>query len=194
MRTSTESSSAVVGLLTAVVIVLTACSGENSPTPASTSAAPSTPGTSTASASTPNTAAVFDPCTALTPEFLTAHQWNARTPTPKQDSTGSFQLKGCSYVAQSAYTFRVQTTNGTLDQVREKFPTATELTIGGRNALRYEARPDVPGGCTVNIEMKSGSLYILVDDPRGLHPRKLSPCDNVTEIAEAVAPLIPQGS
>jgi hypothetical protein len=42
--------------------------------------------------------------------------------------------------------------------------------------------------------MKSGSLYILVDDPHGLHPRKLSPCASATEIAEAVAPLLPAGS
>ncbi|WP_433205880.1 DUF3558 domain-containing protein [Nocardia sp. CA-107356] len=194
MSISVKNSPAVAGLLTAAAIVLAACGGGNSPTPTSTSTAPATSGPSTAPSSIPNTGAAFEPCTALTPEFLTAHQWNARTPTPKQDSTGGFQWKGCLYVAQSTYTFRVQTTNGTLTQVREKFPTATELTIGGRKALRYEARPDVPGGCTVNIDMKSGSLYILVDDPRGLHPRKLSPCDNVTEIAEAIVPLIPQGS
>jgi hypothetical protein len=88
----------------------------------------------------------------------------------------------------------VETTNGILAQVREKFPAAIDLTVGSRKALRYEARPDVPGGCTVNVEMKSGSLYILVDDPRGLHPRKLSPCASATEIAEAVAPLLPAGS
>jgi hypothetical protein len=194
MRASAKRSSAVGGLLTVAAIVLTACGGGNSSTPTSASTAPATSGTSTAPSSTSSTGAAFDPCTALTPQFLTEHQWNARTPTPKQDSTGNFQWKGCVYVAQSTYTFRVQTTNGTLAQVREKFPTATELTIGGRKALRYEARPDVPGGCTVNIDIKSGSLYILVDDPRGLHPRKLSPCDNVTEIAEAVVPLIPQGA
>ncbi|WP_433723438.1 DUF3558 domain-containing protein [Nocardia sp. CA-129566] len=175
----------------AALALLTGCtSDKGSPTPQSI-----TPAASTSAAATSGTATTaFDPCTALTPQFLTEHQWDARAPEHKQTTTGAFTWKGCTYLAQARYTFGVQTTNGTLDQVREKFPTATELTIGGRRALRYEARPDVPGGCTVNIDMKSGSLYILVDDPRGLHPRKLSPCDSVTEIAEAVAPLIPQGS
>ncbi|MEV5832982.1 DUF3558 domain-containing protein [Nocardia sp. NPDC052112] len=185
--------SSTAGLLTvAAALVLAACGGGSSSTSTSTAATPAMSSTSATPSSSSN--AAFDPCTALTPQFLSEHQWNARTPTPKQDSTGNFQWKGCLYVAQSTYTFRVQTTNGTLAQVREKFPTATELTIDGRGALRYEARPDVPGGCTINIEMKSGSLYIVVDDPRGLHPRKLSPCDNVTEVAEAVVQLVPQGS
>ena len=44
--------------------------------------------------------------------------------------------KGCLYVAQTAYTFRVQTTNGTLAQVHEKFPAAVDLTVADRKALR----------------------------------------------------------
>ncbi|WP_040691823.1 DUF3558 domain-containing protein [Nocardia vinacea] len=175
----------------AVLALVTACtSDKGSATPESTTPAAST----SAVGSTSATATAFDPCTALTPQFLAQRQWDARAPEHKQTTTGAFTWKGCAYLAQARYTFGVQTTNGTLAQVREKFPAATELTIDGRKALRYEARPDVPGGCTVNIDMKSGSLYILVDDPRGLHPRKLSPCDNVTEIAEAVVPLLPQGS
>jgi hypothetical protein len=102
--------------------------------------------------------------------------------------------KGCLYVAQTAYTFRVQTTNVTLAQVHEKFPAAVDLTVADRKALRYEARPDVPGGCTVNVEMKAGSLYILVDDPRGIHLHKLSPCASATKIAKSVVPLLPAGS
>ncbi|MFX0577412.1 DUF3558 domain-containing protein [Nocardia nepalensis] len=174
---------------TALALLAACTSDKGSPTPQST-----TPAASTSAASPSATATAFDPCTALTPQFLAEHQWDARAPEHKQTTTGAFTWKGCAYLAQARYTFGVQTTNGTLAQVREKFPTATEFTIGARKALRYEAHPDVPGGCTVNIDMKSGSLYILVDDPRGLHPRKLSPCDNVTEIAEAVVPLIPQST
>ncbi|MEV2222357.1 DUF3558 domain-containing protein [Nocardia vinacea] len=178
-------------VLVAVLALVTACtSDKGSATPESTTP----PASTSAAGSTSATATAFDPCTALTPQFLAQHQWDARAPEHKQTTTGAFTWKGCAYLTQARYTFGVQTTNGTLAQVREKFPAATELTIDGRKALRYEARPDVPGGCTVNIDMKSGSLYILVDDPRGLHPRKLSPCDNVTEIAEAVVPLLPQGS
>ncbi|WP_063037304.1 DUF3558 domain-containing protein [Nocardia pseudovaccinii] len=192
MRIRAERSPKTALLSTAAAIVLAACGGGSNSTSISTSATPVTSGASATPSSTSN--AAFDPCTALMSQFLSEHRWNARTPTPKQDSTGDFQWKGCLYVAQSTYTFRVQTTNGSLAQVRETFPAATELTIDGRTALRYEARPDVPGGCAINIDMKSGSLYILVDDPRGLHPRKLSPCDNVTEIAQAIVPLLPRDS
>lgn len=136
----------------------------------------------------------FDPCTALTPRFLAEHQWDAVPPAPKQNSTGGISWKGCRYVARAGYGLTIETTNGTLDQVREKFPTAVDISVGSRKALRYDARPDVRGGCTVNVEMHGGSLYILVDDPSGKHPRNLSPCDNATDIAQTVAPLLPSGS
>ncbi|MGW0249706.1 DUF3558 domain-containing protein [Nocardia goodfellowii] len=183
-------------------VLLVGCGNDSPGTPTtssqvSPSSAASATATSTASVtatSTSPSSASFDPCTALTSQFLAQHQWNARPPAQRQDQVGGISWSGCLYVAQATYTFRVQSSNATLAQVREKFPTAADLTIGGRKALRYQARPDVPGGCTVNIEMKSGSLSILVDDPRGTHPRGLSPCDNAEEIAEAVAPLLPAGS
>ncbi|MEV6276846.1 DUF3558 domain-containing protein [Nocardia sp. NPDC051832] len=181
----------------AVAVLAAACTSDPADPPPTTSAgAPSTSAAKTtgAATTTPTSSASFDPCTALTSDFLAQHQWNARPPAQRQDQVGGFTWQGCLYVAKTTYTFRVQTSNATLTQVREKFPTAADLTISGRKALRYEARPDVPGGCTINIELQSGSLSILVDDPRSTHPRKLSPCDNAKEIAEAVAPLLPSGS
>ncbi|GAB2632176.1 DUF3558 domain-containing protein [Nocardia goodfellowii] len=181
----------------AALALLAACGNDNGATPATSStSAQSTSSAKTTAASTsaPGTTSAFDPCTALTADFLAEHQWDARKPEPRQTNAGASTAKGCVYLARARYTFGVETTTTTLPQVREKFPTAADLTIGGRKALRYEARPDVPGGCTVNLEMKSGSLSILVDDPRGTHPRGLSPCDNAEEIAEAVAPLLPAGS
>ncbi|MGW4089191.1 DUF3558 domain-containing protein [Nocardia sp. NPDC004750] len=179
--------------LAALTVLLTGCGDET----ASSQTAPTTtqrdlPGAGTTSTAGPQTS--FDPCTALTPQFLAEHEWDALPPAPKQTSTGGVSWKGCRYVARAGYGLTIQTTNGTLDQVKAKFPSATSIPVGSRNALRYEARPDVPGGCTVNVEMHDGSLYILVDDPSGRHPRKISPCDNVTDIARAVAPLLPAGS
>ncbi|WP_406229720.1 DUF3558 domain-containing protein [Nocardia sp. NBC_01009] len=193
MRRGAGSRSAGVAAVALVVTVLSGCGGEPRPSATSMTARPSSAALG-APTSGSGQSTSFDPCTALTPSFLASHQWDARPPATRQESTGDARWKGCLFVAQSAYTFRVQTTNGTLAQVREKFTTATDLTIAGRRALRYEARPDVPGGCTINVDMKTGSLYILVDDPRGLHPRKLSPCAAATEIAEAVVPLLPPGS
>ncbi|MGN2637362.1 DUF3558 domain-containing protein [Nocardia takedensis] len=183
-----------VGVVAAAVL-LGAC-GEDATTPTPTTAS-ATPTTSGAAASTPPRAEAggeFDPCVALTEGFLAEHQWDARAPERKQSTAGGHTWRGCAYLTRARYTFLVQTTDTTLDQVRRSFPTATEASFGGRRALRYEARPETPGGCTVNIETSAGSLYILVDDPRGAHPRNLSPCDSAAEIADAVAGLLPAGS
>ncbi|WP_378733831.1 DUF3558 domain-containing protein [Nocardia brasiliensis] len=189
-----ESRPPLIGLAAAALlpILLAGCGGEAKTSGTPTTTTSTAPSVTKAAGSDPQTA--FDPCTALKPQFLAEHQWDALPPTPKQNSTGGISWKGCRYVAKAGYGFTIETTNGTLDQVREKFPAAVNISVGDRKALRYEARPDVPGGCTVNVEMNGGSLYVLVDDPTGKHPRKLSPCDNATEIAQAVAPLLPTGS
>ncbi|MEU2105826.1 DUF3558 domain-containing protein [Nocardia sp. NPDC019255] len=178
--------------LAAVAVLLTGCGEETASSHTATTQ--TRPDSSAAETGSAAGAQSFDPCTALTPQFLAEHQWDALPPAPKQTSTGSISWKGCRYVARAGFGLTIQTTNGTLEQVKAKFPSATSTTVGSRNALRYEARPDVPGGCTVNVEMRAGSLYILVDDPSGKHPRKLPPCDNATDIATAVAPLLPAGS
>ncbi|UGT65385.1 DUF3558 domain-containing protein [Nocardia gipuzkoensis] len=179
----------------ALAVLLIGCGDETTSSQNATSMTrPNAAGTETSSTAGPGSQTSFDPCTALTPQFLADHQWDALPPVPKQNSTSGISWKGCRYVARAGYSLTIQTTNGTLDQVKERFPSAIGVPIGRRNALRYEARPDVPGGCTVNVELHGGSLYILVDDPSGKHPRKLSPCDNATDIARAVAPLLPAGS
>ncbi|MFC9436855.1 DUF3558 domain-containing protein [Nocardia sp. NPDC057030] len=172
--------------------LLSGCDGEARPAETPTGPDSTAPSVSKTTGSAPQ--AAFDPCTSMSPQFLSEHQWDALPPAPKQNSANGISWKGCRYVAKAGYGLTIETTNGTLAQVREKFPVAVDISIGDRRALRYEARPDVPGGCTVNVEMKTGSLYILVDDPSGKHPRNLSPCDNATEIAQAVAPLLPAGS
>lgn len=179
--------------IAAGLLLLTGCAEDKAggtPTPA-TSTTSSAAALSTAPGSNPH---AFDPCTALTPQFLAQHQWDAKPPEPKQDSAGGATWKGCRFVAKAGYGFVVETTNGTLPQIREKFPAAVEIPAGPRKALRYEARPDVPGGCTINIEMRSGSLYILTNVPQTPANKNLAACDIATEIAQAVAPLLPTGS
>ncbi|WP_433574200.1 DUF3558 domain-containing protein [Nocardia brasiliensis] len=138
----------------------------------------------------------FDPCTALTPQILAMHGWDAEPPNPRQPTVGAMTWKGCRYVARAGYGLVVETTNGTLAQVRQKFPQAVDISVGDRRALRYEARPDVPGGCTINVEMRSGSLYILTDVPQTPTnvARGLEACASATDIAEKVVPLLPAGS
>ncbi|AFU02839.1 DUF3558 domain-containing protein [Nocardia brasiliensis] len=148
-------------------------------------------------ATSPPVPAHFDPCVALTPEFLIMQGWDALPPDPRHDAVGTVFWKGCRYVARAGYGFVIETTNGTLDQVRQKYPAAADISIGSRRALRYEARPDVPGGCTINVGMRHGSLYILTDVPqtptnkaKGL----LDACAYATDIAENVVPWLPAGS
>ena len=188
-----------VGAVVALAAALIGACGHDDPSlvPTTTSPAATSPAGSTAATSTSPGAQAsgeFDPCIALTESFLAEHQWDARAPERKQTTAGGHTWRGCAYLTRARYTFLVQTTDTGLAQVLETFPSATATTFGGRRALRYEARPDTPGGCTVNIETAAGSLYILVDDPRRAHPRNLSPCDSVGEIADAVVGLLPAGS
>ncbi|WP_084655080.1 DUF3558 domain-containing protein [Nocardia altamirensis] len=176
------------------LLLATSCTGEKArgtPTGATSSAtSAAAPRTTVVS----NPSAAFDPCTALTPQLLATHQWDAKPPEPKQDTAAGITWKGCRYVAKPGYGFVVETTNGTLPQVREKYPAAADISIGQRKALRYEARPDIPGGCSINVEMNAGSLYILTNVPQTPANKTLVACDIATEIAQSVAPLLPAGS
>ncbi|MEU6189986.1 DUF3558 domain-containing protein [Nocardia sp. NPDC047038] len=173
-------------------VLLSGCGGTTSNDPA-TSATGATESRSSASPQT-NAQPAFDPCTALTPHLLAQRQWDSRPPEPKQDSQGGVTWRGCRYVARAGYGFVVETTNGTIEQVRSKYPAAVDISAGDRKAVRYEARPDVPGGCTINVEMRSGSLYILTNVPQTSANKHLVACDIATDIARAVAPLLPAGS
>ncbi|MEU2125868.1 DUF3558 domain-containing protein [Nocardia niwae] len=175
------------------LVLLAGCGDETTPRESATS----TPGATGSGPSTPsgaNAQPAFDPCTALTPQFLAERQWDSRPPEARQDSQGGMNWKGCRYVARDGYGFVIETTNGTLDQVRSKYPSAVDIPAGNRKAVRYEARPDVPGGCTINVEMRSGSLYILTNVPQTSTNKHLVACDIATDIASAVAPLLPAGS
>ncbi|MBF6166754.1 DUF3558 domain-containing protein [Streptomyces gardneri] len=175
------------------LVLLTGCGDPMPPSEPATSSGNATVSSSSASPGA-NTQSGFDPCTALTPEFLAQRQWDSKPPEPRQDSQGGITWRGCRYVARAGYGFVVETTNGTLDQVRSKYPAAVDVSAGDRKAVRYEARPDVPGGCTVNVEMRSGSLYILTNVPQTSANKHLVSCDIATDIARAVAPLLPAGS
>ncbi|BDT95897.1 hypothetical protein IFM12275_58730 [Nocardia sputorum] len=174
------------------LVLLAGCGEDTTPNVPATSSHTATSGPSISSG--PNAQSAFDPCTALTPQFLTERQWDSRPPEPRQDSQGGVSWKGCRYVARAGYGFVIETTDGTLDQVRSRYPSAVEIPAGDRKAVRYEARPDVPGGCTINIEMGSGSLYILTNVPQTSMSKHLVACDIATDIARAVAPLLPAGS
>ncbi|WP_245663856.1 DUF3558 domain-containing protein [Nocardia arthritidis] len=175
------------------LVLLAGCGDGRTPSePATSTTRPTGSGPSASPGA--NIQSAFDPCTALTPQFLAERQWDSRPPEPRQDSQGGINWKGCRYIARAGYGFVVETTNGTLDQVRSKYPSAVDLPAGDRKAVRYEARPDVPGGCTINVEMRSGSLYILTNVPQTSANKNLVACDIATDIARAIAPLLPAGS
>lgn len=174
------------------LVMLSGCGGR-APTDPAVSATGAAGSSSHASPQT-NPHSAFDPCTALTSQFLAERRWDSKPPEPKQDGQGGFTWKGCRYVARAGYGFVIETTNGTLEQIRSKYPTAVDIPAGDRKAVRYEARPDVPGGCTINVEMRSGSLYILTNVPQTSANKHLVACDIATDIATAVAPLLPAGS
>ncbi|WP_167475838.1 DUF3558 domain-containing protein [Nocardia arthritidis] len=173
------------GFAIAVAALLAGCGGGQAASgDSATTAAPSS---SAGAISQP-----FDPCKALTPQILADHQWDARPAAPQNDRVADSTRTGCVYVAKAGYGFVVQTTNNTLAQVKSKFPDAADIAVGARKALRYKAHPAIPGGCEVNVETRTGSLFVATNVPPT--SANLMTCDLATQIAEVVAPLLPAGS
>ncbi|RJO68236.1 DUF3558 domain-containing protein [Nocardia panacis] len=172
-------------LALASAALLTACGDSAKAVPTSSASPSPIPPSSSAPQ-------VFDACKALTPQLLAEHRWDARPPAPQNDRVAETTWRGCLFIAKAGYGFVVQTTNGTLALVRTKFPDAAEVVLGGRKALRYKAHPAIPGGCEVNVEMKSGSLFVSTNVPPSA--TDLATCDLAIDIAETVTPLLPAGA
>ncbi|CAM4278136.1 hypothetical protein NONI108955_18570 [Nocardia ninae] len=98
------------------------------------------------------------------------------------------------WVQPDGYAASIQTTNITVDLVREKkFPDSREFTIGTRHAISTRQVDDHPeAACTVNVEMKGGSLEFNLTNPASNKATgQLNTCDLARGLAEKVAPAMP---
>ncbi len=113
------------------------------------------------------------------------------------DAPDGVRWRGCKWVKNNGYSVSIRMTNMTLPFVRKTFYTmGREATVGGRSATiahRSEARgPEV---CTVNVEIKGGSLEFDVDNPRSsLLTGELDTCELGLALAEKVVPTLPAGA
>lgn len=174
----------LVALVSGAVLALTGCesSTEGTSAPVAPSMAPDVP-------------AGFNPCTDVPKSVLDAE--GLKMPTPDDtELSGGAKWRGCIWASADGYAVGIQTTNLTLDMVRDKaFPETEEFTLGSRQALstrRSEGNPEE--SCYVNVEMAGGSLQFRLTNPASAPDTgHLDSCDLARELAGEVEPSIPAG-
>ncbi|MQY21633.1 DUF3558 domain-containing protein [Nocardia macrotermitis] len=168
----------------AVVLTLTGCS---------------TSGGSTASSSATTTTPVqvptgFDPCNDIPQSIMESEGLQGKLPNDFQADAGKVLWRGCVWSDPDGYGATIQRTNLTVDSVRNKhFPDTHEFVIAGRHAISTRQGDNAdPAGCTVNIELKGGSLEFNLDNPAYLPKTgKKDTCQLARGLAEKVGAVIP---
>ncbi|WP_063046163.1 DUF3558 domain-containing protein [Nocardia pseudovaccinii] len=111
------------------------------------------------------------------------------------DASGGVAWRGCRWVRPNGYSVSIRTTNLTVDLIRSRnFPEATEFTINGRRAIstRQFDGPFIKEACTVDVEMKGGSLeFNLNNPPSNRDTGSMDSCVLARELAEKVVPSLP---
>lgn len=135
----------------------------------------------------------YDPCKNVPASVLDSEKLHGQD-LDSTDAPGGAKWRGCTWVRSNGYTASITTTNLTVDMVRDKnFIDAHELTIGGRRAIstrQVEEHPDAV--CTINVEMKGGSLeFFLSNPPSNRDTGSTDTCQLARTLAEKVVPTIP---
>jgi hypothetical protein len=135
----------------------------------------------------------YDPCTDIPQSVLDSENLRSKD---KQDSnaSGGVKWRGCGWVQTDGYAPVITATNITVDMVRDKkFADTREYVINGRRAIstrQVEEHPDAV--CTINVEMKGGSLqFFLSNPPSRKNTGSLDTCALARTLAEKVVPTIP---
>jgi hypothetical protein len=171
------------------VVLLSGCGssteGNAKPATSSTSAGPSM------AADVPRS---YDPCKDVPQSVLDSEKLHNQH-TVDDRSTGGVRWVGCQWVRSNGYGVSIRTTNLTIDLIRSRnFPEAAEFTIGGRRAISTHQfdGPFIKYVCTVNVEMKGGSLdFNLNNPPSGSDTGSLDSCELARGLAEKVVPTLP---
>ncbi|WP_194837441.1 DUF3558 domain-containing protein [Nocardia sp. XZ_19_369] len=135
----------------------------------------------------------YDPCTATPQSVLDSENLRGKN---KDDSnaSGGVKWRGCAWIQTDGYAASIQTTNLTVDMVRDKnFREARESTISGRRAIQSRQVDDHPdAACTLNVEMKGGSLeFNLSNPPSRKTTGSIDTCQLTRALAEKVVPTMP---
>ncbi|WP_038555310.1 DUF3558 domain-containing protein [Nocardia nova] len=114
--------------------------------------------------------------------------------------THGVEWRGCSWLPADGdgYTVAIRTTNLTIDAIRGKgFQETRELAIGGRRAIssRQFDGPYIKEACTLNVEMRGGTLEFNVNNPASA-PRTGSTdsCRIAETLGNKVVSMMPPGA
>ncbi|MEU8894245.1 DUF3558 domain-containing protein [Nocardia sp. NPDC048505] len=145
-----------------------------------------------------NVPAGIDACN-IPQDVLTSAYPGLRKGTMDDNSDrGKIKWRGCIYLVSDGYTASISSTNLTLAMIKEKhYPGERETTVNGRTVLITYQDDDPTGreACTLNAQMKGGSLEFSVSNPpSSKKTANLNPCDIGQTLAEKVVPLIQAGA
>ncbi|WP_338773247.1 DUF3558 domain-containing protein [Nocardia vulneris] len=146
-----------------------------------------------ASGVAPNVPAGFDPCKDIPQSVLDSEKLRQKI-TDDSNASGGIQWRGCLWVQPDGYAGSIRTTNITVDMVRAKnFADTREFTINGRRAISSRQSDDhAEAECTVDVEMKGGSLEFGLTNPASnRNTGHINTCDLARTLAEKVVPSIP---
>ncbi|MEV6557889.1 DUF3558 domain-containing protein [Nocardia sp. NPDC051756] len=141
----------------------------------------------------PDVPAGFDPCKDIPQSVLDSEKLLDKTP-DDSNASGGIKWRGCLWAQTDGYAASIQTTNITTDMARAKnFLDTREFTINGRRAISYRQSTDHPqAACTVDVEMKGGSLeFNLSNPPSRRITGQLDTCELTQKLAEKVVTTMP---
>ncbi|WTL59995.1 DUF3558 domain-containing protein [Nocardia sp. NBC_01499] len=171
-------------------MLLAACGPSDNGGTGSTGSSTSSVGTSIA-ADVPRG---YDPCKDIPDAVLASEKLTARGQADS-DADGGIKWRGCRYGRSNGYVASIRTTNLTIDMVRAKnFPETQEFTIAGRRAIssRQFDGAHIKEACTVDVEMKGGSLeFNLNNPPSNRDTGSIDSCELARSLAEKVASTLP---
>ncbi|MFQ6325688.1 DUF3558 domain-containing protein [Nocardia sp. CWNU-33] len=173
----------------AAVVLLSGCGpstgGEAKPSASSTSAG------QTQAANAPS---AYDPCKDV-PQAVLDSEKLRQTRIVNDDTSAGVKWRGCAYIRSNGYVVSITTTNLTVDTTRSRnFPETAEFTINGRRAIstRQFDGPFIKEACTLNVEMKGGSLdFNLSNPPSNRDTGSIDSCVLARGLAEKVVPSLP---
>lgn len=175
-------------LTASLTCALTACGSSNGgtgqPTDNRASATPTVP------ADVPSG---YRPCEDIPQAVLSSEKLLDKTP-DDSNASGGIKWRGCLWAQTDGYATSIRTTNITVDMVSAKgFSDTRDFTIDGRRAVstrQSDAHPKAE--CTLNVEMKGGSLEFGLTNPASnRNTGHLDTCDLARTLAEKVVPTIP---
>ncbi|MFE3545399.1 DUF3558 domain-containing protein [Nocardia sp. NPDC059177] len=136
----------------------------------------------------------FDPCTDFPQDVLKSE--GLVLTGPEDWERNGIKAHGCGYIViENGYDVRVVRTTNSLADIKAKFPDSyREQQFGPRTGAFYELF-ESPESCTVNLEMKTGSLQFDLRNPATRRTTgHLDSCDLVTGLINKVVPSIPAGA